>query len=318
MEKISNHLIKLSRQLFADQVEQEKFINIISQPEKFSPGIVWLKNRPIPHPFITAESFSWQPEFCDRLSADCRPGQYPLHEQGDYYCLDFSSIFAATVLSAINQPINIILDMCASPGGKSIFAWRLLQPELIICNETIGKRLGMLFSNLKRCGIQPYRVSNKDSQILADNLPNIADLVIVDAPCTGQSLLVKGEKNPGCFHPVNINQNANRQKRILANAGKVVKSGGYLAYMTCTYSPAENEIVGQWFSDKFPSFQPVIVEKLSAYQSHLTDLPCYRIFPQSGIGAGAFTMLWQNQSEGNINQKISDELIDQICLANFT
>ena len=149
---------------------------------------------------------------------------------------------------------------------------------------------------------------SRDSQILAETIPETANIVIVDAPCSGQSLLAKGEKAPGCFHPVTINNNANRQKRILANSAKIVAPQGYLAYMTCTYSPAENEQVSEWFVSKFPQFSAVEVPHLAAYQSHLTNLPCYRMWPQDKLGAGAFTVLFQNQDRGERNQLPADFL----------
>lgn len=81
--------------------------------------------------------------------------------------------------------------MYAVPGGKSIFAWKTLNPGLLLCNEVIGKRMGMLISNLKRCQINLSAAANLDSKILAEKMPQTANLVIVDAPCTGQSLLAK-------------------------------------------------------------------------------------------------------------------------------
>jgi 16S rRNA C967 or C1407 C5-methylase (RsmB/RsmF family) len=181
-----------------------------------------------------------------------RPGQHALHQAGAFYCLDFSSIFAASVLLTIEQPTPLVLDVCAAPGGKSIFAWKALQPDLIVSNEVIGKRLGMLISNLKRCQIQPGYVLNRDASILAQMLKQSMSLVIVDAPCSGQSLLAKREKAPGCFHQTVINKNANRQKRIIANSAGIVAPQGYLVYMTCTYSPEENEQVCTWFLERFP------------------------------------------------------------------
>jgi 16S rRNA C967 or C1407 C5-methylase (RsmB/RsmF family) len=142
-------------------------------------------------------------------------------------------------------------------------------------------------------------VTRMDSEVLAREIPQTADLVLVDAPCTGQSLLAKGGKAPGCFHPVTINSNANRQKRILANSTQVVAPQGYLLYMTCTYSLEENEQVIEWLLHRFPQFQPVSVAHLGKYRSHLTDIPCYRLFPQSGLGAGAFTALLQNTEMGS-------------------
>lgn len=287
-------LQKFSQKLFADPIEQARFVEALMQPQSFHPCILWLAERPELLPFAVEPPLDWQPDFVDRLALDAKPGRHSLHEQGAFYCLDFSSVFAASVLRQIEHPVETVIDMCAAPGGKSVFAWKALQPKILIGNEVIGKRLGALISNLKRCQIQPCVAMSFDSSVLAADIPQTADLVIVDAPCTGQSLLAKGEKNPGCFHPVNINKNANRQKRILANSAQIVAPQGFLAYMTCAYSPEENEQVTEWLLQKFPQFQPVAVPHLEAYQSHLTELPCYRMFPQTGLGAGAFTVLLQN------------------------
>ncbi|WP_088242109.1 RsmB/NOP family class I SAM-dependent RNA methyltransferase [Calothrix rhizosoleniae] len=302
MEKPSNLLLKLTRRLFTDTDEQNKFIDALINPQPFHPCIIWCKEKPKETPFILAESIPWQPNFIERLSLPEKPGKHPLHEQGYFYCLDFSSVFAASTLLAINQPIKYIVDMCASPGGKGIFAWRLLQPDLLICNEVIGKRLGMLISNLKRCHIQPSLVINQDSSIFAQEIPLSSNLVIIDAPCTGQSLLAKGIKAPGCFHPSSINKSANRQKRIIANSAQIVAPQGYIAYMTCAYSPEENEQVCQWFLKRFPQFKAVEVPHLAPYQSHLTSVYCYRMFPQYGLGAGSFTALFQNTDHGDIQE----------------
>ncbi|GAA6623857.1 RsmB/NOP family class I SAM-dependent RNA methyltransferase [Scytonema sp. NUACC26] len=298
MKNYSNLLLKLSRHLFTNLDEREKFVEALTHPQPFNPCILWCKEKPESNPFSTEVATPWQPKFIDRLSLGEKPGQHSLHEQGYFYCLDFSSVFAASILLAIPQPVNKVFDMCAAPGGKSVFAWKNLQPDLLIANEVIGKRLGMLISNLKRCQIEPSLVASKDPSFFADTIPLSCDLVMVDAPCTGQSLLAKGEKAPGCFHPTAINKSANRQKRIIANSGQIVAPQGYLAYMTCTYSPEENEEVCEWFLQRFPQFKAVEAKHLEGYQSNLTNLPCYRMFPQDGLGAGAFTVLFQNTEEG--------------------
>ena len=321
MEKPSNLLLKLSRRLFDNPAEQERFIEVLIHPKPFHPCILWCKEKPSVLPFSVEPSrvrqlptegnppsalhsppTPWQPPFVDRLSLQAKPGQHPLHESGDFYCLDFSSVFAASTLLTIQLPVPLVFDMCAAPGGKSVFAWRALQPKLLMCNEVIGKRIGMLISNLKRCHISPSVVMSRDSNILAQLIPNTSQLVIVDAPCTGQSLLAKGGKAPGCFHPTAVNKSANRQKRIIANSAQLVAPEGYLAYMTCTYSPEENEQVCEWFLERFPQFQPVVIPHLAAYQSHLATIPCYRMWPAEGLGAGAFTVLFKNTKEGQANQ----------------
>ncbi|MBW4630814.1 MAG: RsmB/NOP family class I SAM-dependent RNA methyltransferase [Iphinoe sp. HA4291-MV1] len=302
MEKASNLLLKLSRRLFEAPDEQERFVEALMNPKPFHPCILWCQEKPESSPFPVETPTTWQPQFIDRLLLGEKPGQHPLHKQGYFYCLDFSSVFAASILLTIPSPVKLVFDMCAAPGGKSVFAWKSLQPELLITNEVIGKRLGMLISNLKRCQINLSVVVNKDSSIFAEMIPLYSDLVIVDAPCTGQSLLAKGEKAPGCFHPTAINKSANRQKRIIANSAHIVAPQGYLAYMTCTYSLEENEEVCEWFLERFPQFQAVEISHLQDYQSHLTSVSCYRIFPQDRLGAGAFTVLFKNTEEGETKE----------------
>ncbi|MDJ0677494.1 MAG: RsmB/NOP family class I SAM-dependent RNA methyltransferase [Calothrix sp. MO_167.B42] len=316
MEKPTNLLLKLTRRLFTNTDEQDKFIHGLINPQPFHPCIIWCQEKPQDTAFLLVEPIPWQPNFVERLSLSEKPGKHPLHAQGYFYCLDFSSVFAASTLLAINQPINYIVDMCASPGGKGIFAWKLLQPDLLIANEVIGKRLGMLISNLKRCHIQPSLVTNRDSSIFAQEIPLSSDLVIIDAPCTGQSLLAKGVKAPGCFHPSSINKSANRQKRIIANSAQIVAPQGYLAYMTCAYSPQENEQVCQWFLKRFPQFQAVEIPHLQSYQSHLTGMHCYRMFPHHGLGAGAFTALFQNTDDGETREMNLDNL-SGVWMNNF-
>ncbi|QDL10156.1 RsmB/NOP family class I SAM-dependent RNA methyltransferase [Brasilonema octagenarum UFV-E1] len=313
MEKASNLLLKLSRRLFNNLDEQEIFVETLIHPKPFHPCILWCKEKPKDSPFSVETPTVWQPQFIDRLSLGEKPGQHPLHEQGYFYCLDFSSVFAASTLLTIPSPVKLVFDMCAAPGGKSIFAWKCLQPELLISNEVIGKRLGMLISNLKRCQINSSVVVSKDSTLFAERIPLSSHLVIVDAPCTGQSLLAKGGKAPGCFHPTAINKSANRQKRIIANSAQVVAPQGYLSYMTCTYSPEENEEVCEWFLERFPQFKAVEISHLQSYQSHLTSVPCYRMFPQDRLGAGAFTVLFKNTDEGEKN-KVDMEALSAVWM----
>ncbi|GAB4368616.1 MAG: RsmB/NOP family class I SAM-dependent RNA methyltransferase [Elainellaceae cyanobacterium] len=314
----SKLLTKFTQKLFDDSTRQQQFIEAIAKPQSFSSAILWCQPQPEVTPFQTEVPLPWQPKFVDRLKIDQKPGQHPWHDQGYFYCLDFSSVFAASVLLHLPISADFVFDMCASPGGKSIFAKVALQPKLLASNEVIGKRLGALISNFKRCHIQDAIVLSLDSSILAQQIPKTADVVIVDAPCTGQSLLVKGVKNPGCFHPVTINKNANRQKRILASSAQLVAPQGYLAYMTCAYSPEENEQVSRWFLERFPHFRALTIPHLQAYQSHLTDMPCYRMFPFEQLGAGAFTILFQNTEEAiELKPQVPSDFLQQPKLIFF-
>jgi 16S rRNA C967 or C1407 C5-methylase (RsmB/RsmF family) len=131
---------------------------------------------------------------------------------------------------------------------------------------------------------------------------------MVDAPCSGQSLVARGKESPGCFHPATINMNANRQRRILSNSVKTVRSGGYLIYMTCTYSLKENERNVDWLLKKNPEFESVSVNTISEYQSSYSTRHCYRMWPMGGEGAGGFVAVLKktNAAESDARGTLDD------------
>ncbi|MCB0332024.1 MAG: RsmB/NOP family class I SAM-dependent RNA methyltransferase [Bdellovibrionales bacterium] len=295
----SKSIDRISSQLFADEEEREAFILALAAPRNYPRALLWVSNEgQAKRPFSSLAPLSWQPSFVDRTDTTGSLGSHDLHEKGAYYLMDMSSIFSASVLGGVESSPHEILDLCSSPGGKGIYSWVQFRPSLLVCNEVIGKRHRALVSNLRRCCIHPSYVTQLDSSQFSEQTPNTFDLVIVDAPCSGQSLLVKGKKQPGGFHAATISMNAKRQKRILANAAACVSPGGYLAYMTCTFSKKENEGVLEWFLKRFSSFEAVEYLPLQDFRSTLTDVPCYRLFPHSLIGAGAFTCLLRNTEMG--------------------
>lgn len=299
MTSPSTNLLRLARRLFAgDEAGRSAFLAALQEPRPYQTAVLWLQERPESLPFATVAGPEWLPEFVDLAAPGERPGQHPLHEAGTYYCLDVSSVFAASVLRAVPPEPEVILDVCAAPGGKSVFAWRCLRPRLLIANEIIGKRTAPLIANLNRCDVRPAMVTNADTAVLSRVCPASADGVIVDAPCSGQSLIAKGIENPGCFHPATINLNANRQRRILVNAATLVSPGGWLAYLTCTYAEKENEGNVRWLLRQCPELSAVPVPLLESHRSTLTDVPCYRLWPQDGAGAGAFAVLLARDKSG--------------------
>ena len=300
----SRLLEKLAKRCLSDSGEREAFIAALLQGHNAQHSLLWLRGEVrTQSPFAVLPPASFQPQFIDRVTESEHAGKHELHQQGAYYCLDLSSVFAASVLQGIPQEKrpSRILDLCSAPGGKGIFAWRMFSPELLVCNEVIGNRIPALLANAKRCAIAPVLISNNDPAKLAEYLPRSFPLVIVDAPCSGQSLLVKGKPVPGCFHERTIGMNANRQKRIIANASQVVSPGGYLAYMTCTFSREEDEGVVEWLLKKFPDFQICEVPTLAEFRSTLSEHACYRLWPHQGLGAGAFTALLRYVPEGSTN-----------------
>mgnify|MGYP001553918609 CR=1 FL=1 len=284
---MNRYATKLAEKLLPEE-SRSAFLEALEVGKSARPALLWFAERPEPAPFATEAPAPWQPEFVDVLTPGERAGRHELHDEGAYYCLDLSSVFETVPLQGLQA--SSVLDVCASPGGKSLLAWRTVQPEQLVSNEVIGKRLGALMGNLKRCHVDA-EVIRKDPGVLAQEYPEEFDLVLVDAPCSGQSLLARGQDNPGCFHPVNIGPCAGRQKRILIESAQCVAPGGHLLYSTCTFSRDENEAIIEWLLARRPDFQAVEVPALAAHHSPHAEFPAYRLWPHEGYGAGGFTCL---------------------------
>lgn len=88
-----------------------------------------------------------------------------------------------------------------------------------------------------------------DSNQFAD-LSGLFDLILVDAPCSGEGLFRKNPKARSEWSPDNVQLCASRQRRILHNAMELVREGGFLIYSTCTYNPYENDDNVAWICEQ--------------------------------------------------------------------
>ncbi len=312
----SRLLLNLAQRLFPGEPERNAFLQSLETPAPERRAVIWTgspdptwRSAHTTPPPPELSDWPW-PRWLDIVTPGVRPGQDDLHEAGAFYSLDVSSIWAASPLWIIETPPSPrVLDVCAAPGGKSIFASRALAPGLLLSNEVIGKRLGILRHNLARCGIPHAFTQRLDPADLGAQLPEAFDVVLVDAPCSGQSLLTKGIDNPGCFHTTVVQHNSRRQRRILAEAARTVTPGGHLLYTTCTFSPEENEKVIGWFLQRTPEFRAIEVPHLAPWRSRLRDDPAYRLFPHQGLGAGGFACLLRREGSGPASTGIAPEVL---------
>ncbi len=147
-----------------------------------------------------------------------------------------------------------ILDLCASPGGKT-GQIALMNPSamLFTCDKTERRTL-FLYKNLAVQAVRPSGILRLDA---TEHLPfseQIFDLVFIDAPCTGTGTI---RNNPEIRYRVSddeIERASRKQRLILENASKCVTDGGQLIYATCSLEREENESVISSFLDAHTDF----------------------------------------------------------------
>lgn len=284
-------LLWLAEKLFERMEEREAFVQAIMDGNEAHPCIIEVSKYAAIQAFPRLRPLPWQPDFVHRLLPGVKISQHPAYESGALYPLDFSSVFSASVLGTISERDLTVLDVCASPGGKAILAHKYLGPKRLKANEALRKRVQFLEGNLKRCKIPNVDITTIAVDQLASRFPTAFDLVIVDAPCSGQSLPAKGHEVEDCFKSKTVEDCINRQRKILGHTAHCVRPDGYFMYSTCTFELGENEGNVKWLLKNNPTWQALEVPHLEEFRSPHAPFPCNRLYPHQGLGSGAFVAL---------------------------
>lgn len=254
--------------------------------------------------FESLEPIAWHQQGFWWDEARGRPGAECLYAAGAYFIQDAASMLPITLLAP--HPGELICDLCAAPGGKATaIAEALGDSGWLLANEAIQSRLAPLELNLARTGSDRYVTTNCDPEQLAQQLPHQFDAILVDAPCSGQTLIGKGKQSYSSMGESAIELNAARQTRILDAAEQLVRPGGRLVYSTCTLATAENEVQVESFLQRHPDWELVsvdsLIQQLGASNTLLAEtllrhqsliLPgCYRLWPHRDRCAGGFAAL---------------------------
>ncbi|MDO4325790.1 MAG: RsmB/NOP family class I SAM-dependent RNA methyltransferase [bacterium] len=182
-----------------------------------------------------------------------RPGRHPWHEAGLYYIQEPSAMSPAELLDV--QPGQVVLDLCAAPGGKSTqIAGKLQGKGVLVSNEIHPERARILSQNIERMGIGNAIVMNETPASLTERFPEFFDRIMVDAPCSGEGMFRKDEEARTQWSEEHVHLCARRQDEILACAAKMLKPGGKMVYSTCTFAPEEDEGSAARFLHTHPDF----------------------------------------------------------------
>ena len=236
-------------------------------------------------------------------------GADPLHHTGAYYVQDPGAMCSVAAISHIMRPDMRILDLCAAPGGKSTQLLEYLTDGYLVSNEIDRKRCRILRSNMERMGAVRATVTNTDSGDIADSFGGVFDLVVCDAPCSGEGMMRKYDEAVEEWSVENVLMCAKRQKEILQNAADCVAPGGYLLYSTCTFSLEENEMTVDKFLSQHEDFSivPVLESARAAtadgvnFDGAIHDMTeCRRFYPHISEGEGQFLCLMKRDEDSEV------------------
>ena len=172
-------------------------------------------------------------------------GATPEYLSGQYMLQSPSSFLPVLALNPL--PGEKILDMCASPGGKTTYIGQLMKNEgLLVANDFKKERIKSLFFNIHRMGIKNSIITNYDAREFA-KLYNKFDRVLLDAPCSGLGVIAKDKSVKMNRTYKEILNNSRLQKELILAAidscNAKGKGEGIIVYSTCTISVEENEWV---------------------------------------------------------------------------
>jgi len=221
----------------------------------------------------------------------------PAYHAGLYYPMEASSMFLGHVLSQIELADDaLLLDLCAAPGGKSLIAKDAFPDQLLVSNEIDAKRVHVLKENAIRWGTENHVIIQSDAARFQKAELQF-DLILVDAPCSGEGLFRKDKKSRAEWTPEKAAGCAVRQSVILDDVVQLLADGGWLIYSTCTFNPDENMRQVNRLIEEFKlESVPITIEKDWGIEM-LENGRGYQFWPHRVAGEGFFISLLRKSGE---------------------
>lgn len=250
----------------------------------FKPGAVFDGATPVPwNPY--ARMLRERPSF----TLD------PLFHAGAYYVQDSSAMFVGHVFRTLlpDNPGGVfkVLDLCASPGGKTTdlaSSLRLAYGDefSLTANEVMRRRVPVLKDNVVRWGDPAVKVTSLDPKVFG-RAEDAYDVIVADVPCSGEGMFRKDAKAVEDWSPELVEVCAARQRRIVADVWPALKDGGILLYSTCTFEEQENDGNVRWICDTLGGM-PLTDGKEPPFDGIVKTALGYLLLPGAVPGEGQY------------------------------
>ncbi len=177
-----------------------------------------------------------------------------LYTQGLLSIQDLSSQLACEIMEPCKN--DIVIDLCASPGGKSCYIAELMGDEgKVISCDIHSHRVDLIKNSIKRLGLRSVECVLNDATLTNEKFLNIADKVILDVPCSGIGVINKKPEIKWFKNSSGLEEIINVQRRIIHISSSYIKRNGVLVYTTCTLNRDENENIIKEFLNEHREFK---------------------------------------------------------------
>lgn len=244
--------------------------------------------------------------------ADVRPSRCPLYQAGLYYLQEPSAMTPASCLPA--EPGDVVLDLCAAPGGKATALGSALKGEgLLVANDISASRARALLRNLELFGVTNSLIVNETPARLLERFPAYFSKILLDAPCSGEGMFRKEEALAKDWTPEKSRELSKIQRELILQAADMLRPGGLLLYSTCTFAPTEDEGVVSWLLENRPDMKLLEIPQHSGFSPGIPGWgngmeslkQCVRLFPHKIDGEGHFMALLKKDGTGdNIRESV--------------
>lgn len=246
-----------------------------------------------------------------------QPAKHPYYFAGLYYLQDPSAMTPASRLPI--EKGDVVLDLCAAPGGKATeLAAKLQGTGLLVANDISAKRAKALLKNIELFGVENSFIVTEYPQKLQSAFTGFFDKILIDAPCSGEGMFRKEPSMVKAWEQNGPEFYAALQEDILKQALPMLKPGGMLLYSTCTFSPLEDEGTVEKILNMDEQMELLEMEGYEGFaegnpafiDSDREEIKkCVRIFPHRMEGEGHFLALFQKKQE----EEETISLCEEVC-----
>jgi len=156
------------------------------------------------------------------------------------------SVGSIEICEAVPVREGDLLDMCAAPGGKSVYLAERRKGR-IIASDLHSHRVDLIRAYVRRMGVENVDAVVKDQTTYDPAYKEKFSVVLLDAPCSGCGTIASNPDVVLHRQEKDMAEIIRTQKALLSNAGKYVQAGGVIVYSTCSDLPSEDEWVVKGF-----------------------------------------------------------------------